>query len=162
MKGHALNHQDATQFITAGNATVTFLNTKSGNRFTFKIKKCKQDRQTVLKDDIFFVSILTSPDTYQYIGTMKDGSYKHGKTSKISTTAQSVQVFNYVLKKLQSNSLPTFIEIWHEGKCGRCGRDLTVPESIENGLGPECIKMVVSPDVLKQMKRDRVIKSIIG
>ena len=32
-------------------------------------------------------------------------------------------------------SLPTFIEIWHEGKCGKCGRTLTVPDSIINGLG---------------------------
>lgn len=31
---------------------------------------------------------------------------------------------------------------WHEGVCGRCGRRLTVPESIETGFGPECRKAV--------------------
>jgi hypothetical protein len=30
------------------------------------------------------------------------------------------------------------LEVWHEGRCGACGRRLTVPESIERGLGPEC------------------------
>jgi hypothetical protein len=29
-------------------------------------------------------------------------------------------------------------EVYHEGRCGRCNRKLTVPESIETGLGPEC------------------------
>jgi hypothetical protein len=27
------------------------------------------------------------------------------------------------------------IKIYHEGKCARCGRPLTVPESIESGFG---------------------------
>lgn len=30
------------------------------------------------------------------------------------------------------------VEVWHDGKCGRCRRDLTVPESVARGLGPEC------------------------
>jgi hypothetical protein len=30
----------------------------------------------------------------------------------------------------------------HEGKCGRCGRLLTVPSSIESGIGPECSKIM--------------------
>ena len=33
---------------------------------------------------------------------------------------------------------------WHEGRCGRCGRKLTVPESIEAGYGPECINLVAA------------------
>lgn len=27
-----------------------------------------------------------------------------------------------------------------EGRCARCGKELTVPASIHNGLGPECAK----------------------
>lgn len=34
------------------------------------------------------------------------------------------------------------VEVWHEGSCGRCGRKLTVPSSIETGLGPECAELV--------------------
>jgi hypothetical protein len=30
------------------------------------------------------------------------------------------------------------VEFWHEGKCCRCGRKLTVPASIASGIGPEC------------------------
>jgi hypothetical protein len=35
-------------------------------------------------------------------------------------------VFDYVLNKLKTNKLPEFVEVWHEGKCGKCGRALTV------------------------------------
>lgn len=30
------------------------------------------------------------------------------------------------------------VEVWHEGKCCKCGRKLTVPASIASGIGPEC------------------------
>jgi hypothetical protein len=30
------------------------------------------------------------------------------------------------------------LEIWHEGRCARCNRRLTVPASIASGFGPEC------------------------
>jgi len=29
-------------------------------------------------------------------------------------------------------------ELMHEGRCGRCGRPLTRPESIQSGIGPIC------------------------
>lgn len=154
MTGHPIKHKDALSFILAGKAIVTFFNTQSDNRFTFKIKKAKEG-------NIYFVSVLTNPDTYQYVGTMIDGVFKLGKKSKISGEAQSIKVFDYVTKKLKANTLPNFIEIWHEGKCGRCGRALTVPSSIESGLGPECIKLTLTPEALKQMKRDKALKLIL-
>lgn len=154
MKGHPIKHSDALSFILAGKAIVTFLNTQSENRFTFKVKKSKEG-------DFYFVSLLTNPETYQYIGTVSNGVFRLGKKSKVSGDAQSVKVFDYVTKKLKSNTLPNFIEIWHEGKCGRCGRALTVPSSIESGLGPECIKMTLTPESIKQLKREKALKLIL-
>lgn len=150
MKGHKLNNEDAIKFIFAGNSTSTFLNTRSDNRFTFKVKKVKDS-------DLYFVSVLTSPDIYTYMGTISNGLYKHGRKSTIFNTAQSVKVFEYVLKNLMKLSLPTFIEIWHEGKCGKCGRTLTVPDSIINGLGPECYKKIT-----KEEKRDLIINKLLS
>jgi hypothetical protein len=150
MKGHKLNNEDAIKFIFAGNSTSTFLNTRSDNRFTFKVKKAKDS-------DLYFVSVLTSPDIYTYMGTISNGLYKHGRKSTIFNTAQSVKVFEYVLKNLMKLSLPSFIEIWHEGKCGKCGRTLTVPDSIINGLGPECYKKIT-----KEEKRDLIINKLLS
>lgn len=150
MNGHKLNNSDALKFIFAGKSLVTFLNTKTGNRFTFKVKQAKNS-------NLFFVSVLTNPETYSYIGTVTEGVYRHGKKSNITTDAQSVKTFQYVINKLRLNNLPDFVEVWHEGKCGKCGRTLTVPSSIASGLGPECIK-----SLSKVEKRDKFLSLILG
>jgi hypothetical protein len=132
--GHILQHNTALDFILGGNALFTVQNTKTGNRFTYKVTKHK-------KEDVFFVKVLTNPDIYQFVGSIRHNSqYKHSSKSRISIDSQSVKVFDYLIIKLMSNTLPDFVQIWHEGRCGRCGRTLTVPESIESGFGPECIK----------------------
>lgn len=53
---------------------------------------------------------------------------------------------------MPSSSSLLCVEIWHEGKCGRCGRQLTVPESIESGFGPECVKMIGSKFNIRNRK----------
>ena len=144
-----LNNSDALKFIFAGNSTTTFLNSETENRFTYRVKKAKDS-------NLFFVSVLTGPEQYSYLGTVSNGNYKHGKKSNF-TNAQSEKVFSYVLNKLKTESLPDCIEIWHEGKCGKCNRPLTVPSSIETGIGPECIKTLS-----KAEKRDIFLTSILG
>lgn len=133
MKSGKLINSLALSYILGGKAVCTFLNTQTQNRFTFKIKKHKTD-------DVFFVSVLTSPDVYQFVGSISDQNFKHSKKSKISPDTQSVRVFDFVLSGLKSGRLPEIIEIWHHGLCGKCGRLLTVPKSIETGFGPECFK----------------------
>jgi len=150
MEGRKLKNSDALKFIFAGKSIVTFLNTKTANRFTFKVKAAKDS-------NLFFVSVLTSPDVYSYIGTCIEGKFRHGKKSNISFDAQSVKVFDFILNKLVAGNLPEFVEIWHEGHCGKCGKRLTVPSSIENGLGPECIKTLS-----KMEKRDKFLQLILG
>lgn len=133
-----------------GKSIFTFINTKTGNRFTYKIKSNKDS-------NLFFVSVLTNPDNYSYIGTCIEGNYKHGKKSNISPEAQSVKVFQFMLNKLKSNNLPDFLEVWHEGFCGKCGRRLTVPSSIITGIGPECFKTLS-----KAEKRDKFLEMILS
>jgi hypothetical protein len=152
MSGHKLNNSDALKFMFAGNSTFTVVNTRTENRFTFKVRKSK-DKES----NLFFVNVLTGPDTYTYLGTVVEGVYRHGKKSAVSSEAQSVKVFDYVLNKLKLDKLQDFVEVWHEGTCGKCGRVLTVPSSIENGLGPECIK-----SLSKQEKRDKFLSLILS
>lgn len=122
----------ALDFIFSGKSLFTCLNTKSGNRFTFKVSKHK-------KSEIYFVKVLTNPDIYEFIGSIyKDGNFSHSNKSRISRESQSVKVFSYIINHLKSNTLPEYIEIWHNGKCGMCGKTLTVPQSIETGYGPNC------------------------
>jgi hypothetical protein len=55
-----------------------------------------------------------------------------------------VVLFETVMAHLRAKIKMPNLEIWHEGRCGRCGRKLTVPESIHNGYGPECIHLIGS------------------
>lgn len=151
MKGHKItNTKEALKFMFAGKSIFTFENTKTGNRFTYKIKVAKDS-------NLFFVSVLINPETYTYVGTCVEGNYKHGKKSVISTDAQSVKVFEFMLNRLKSDNLPDFLEVWHEGFCGKCGKRLTVPSSILTGIGPDCIKKLSKSD-----KRDKFLDLILS
>jgi len=135
MQTKQIETANSIDFIFAGNSHVTFKNSQTGKRFTFKVKKHK-------KDSIWFVSVLTSPDIYQFIGSIrKNTNYRHSVKSSIGQNTQSVRVFDYVIGKLRTKELPEVVEIWHEGRCGRCGRRLTDPDSIRLGIGPNCISM---------------------
>jgi hypothetical protein len=150
MNSEILNRKDSLNFILAGNSTVTFVNSKTNNRFTFKIRKSKDS-------ELYFVSLLNSPDNYVYIGIIIPDGFRHSKKSSISEKSQSVQVFKYVYNKLIKDTLEDFIQIWHEGKCGKCGRKLTVPNSISTGIGPECMK-----NIHKETKRNIILESIFS
>ena len=133
MKVGQISHDKAIDFILGGKAFVTFQNPASGNRHTYKVVKHKVD-------DIYFVNVLTSPDTYQFIGSIKNFGFRHSKKSKIGNDSRSVIVFDYVFHHLSIDTLNTSIEIFHDVRCGRCGRQLTDPVSVEYGLGPHCRK----------------------
>jgi hypothetical protein len=64
--------------------------------------------------------------------------------SKYDDDSQPVKIIRRVLARIWQDDLAaveaTGWKVHHEGRCGRCGRTLTVPESIESGIGPECAK----------------------
>lgn len=124
----------AIRFLLAGRATVTFKGRES--RFTYEVSLPK-DKETGKVDrncDFFFVSVLTGPSQYQYIGYIRRGVFFWGRKSKIGEGAMSVRAFIWTYKNLLRDRIPEALEVWHEGACGRCGRLLTVPESIASAL----------------------------
>ena len=128
---------DWTNFIKAGKAIFTLENENSGNRFTYKVKKLKDK-------DIWFVSVLNGPDNYHnynYLGCIFGQDFRSTKKSKIGQDALSFKAFKWLNSMLNVTApLPEGINIYHEGRCGRCGKRLTVPSSIMSGFGPECVK----------------------
>ena len=132
------NGATAKAFILAGNARVTLVSGATGARFTYQIREKRIDDDKTLH----FVALLTGPnntDDYRFLGTIfDDTAYKHGRKSKVPDTAPSARAFAWVWRYLAAGEMPPNVEIWHEGRCGRCARALTVPESIATGLGPVC------------------------
>lgn len=135
--GQARFHDAASamHFMLGGNARLTFVSRKTGTRFTYRVR-ASDDGQ------IHFVSLMNGPDNetaYAYFGYIRRGVYFHGGAkARVSRDAPSAKAFEWVYHFLAKGEMKEDLEIWHEGRCGRCGRALTVPESIRTGFGPEC------------------------
>jgi hypothetical protein len=142
MSGQITDPKQALNFILGGKAFVTLVSQTSGNRYTYKITEA--DKRNPNDAPVYFVSLLNGPDNwsnYAYIGMIKNNLFAWTGKSKVSQEAPSFIGFDFCFKTLVAGNMRGF-EVWHEGKCGRCGRKLTVPESIACGFGPECIGKV--------------------
>ncbi len=130
------------EHMLAGNSTFTVAKDKGEHR-TFKVR---------VSGDLerFFVSVLTGADnknSFTYLGMLVNKTKQNVTilqcipTKKSTQTLQSplMQIFNFGARILQGvQALPENYDILRSNKCCRCGRKLTTPESVKNGIGPEC------------------------
>lgn len=134
-----LDFESVKTHMLAGNSILTFKSLETGTYYTFKVKKCKDK-------NLWFVAYLGGPDNendFRYMGIIVKGGFRLTGKSKCSKDSKVYKVFNWIFNTLKNgNGFPENLEVWHEGVCGRCGRKLTVPESIENGIGPVCMGKV--------------------
>jgi hypothetical protein len=126
-------------FILAGNAIFT-IRIDVGERITYRVRKPSSDKP-------HFVSVLFGPDNsrdYRFIGTIFDGdTFRiNKKPGAFSADTVSVALFEMVFSCLVDIGIPPGVEIWHAGRCGRCGKLLTDPISIAAGIGPYCAAKV--------------------
>jgi len=154
-------HQNSTQitdlsdirsFMLAGKAKFTLVSKATQRRVTYKI---------VQKDEKpAFVSVMDGSDNindYTFFGTVfSNGQFRTSRKSKVSADAKGVKGFEWAWKRIDAGdaSLLNSVEFWHEGSCCKCGKTLTVPESIESGWGPVCAKRAgKSTDTKVETKR---------
>jgi hypothetical protein len=144
--GTRVQHQVGKDFLLAGKATFT-IRTPGGHR-TYKIVRKEATGQW---PETFFVNLLTGPDnesSYTYLGKLDPFTGQVVPTAKSGWREKEapyhVTLLNRVLARVWSFDHAAFerhgYQLLHAGKCGRCGRTLTVPASIETGIGPECVK----------------------
>ena len=160
MVGRLLTWAAIKEFVYAGNATFTLRSMKTGMRYTYKVKIKKADREAKLTDPAYFVSLLRGADNendYAYMGVLRrDHSFRLTQASRMKRDAASVVSFEWFVDKMKHErdvlgghtSMPggggavvareALMEFWHVGSCGRCGRTLTVPDSVASGIGPVC------------------------
>lgn len=130
-------------FILGGKAIFTVSN-PTGERYTFKVNRKDAVPGSPYGDQpTYFVKLLTGPDNgsdYTYLGILTPGGLvKLTRASKFSDTTKPVLVIRWAVGIVFSGqALPPGYKLHHEGHCGRCGRLLTVPESVDSGFGPEC------------------------
>jgi hypothetical protein len=136
--------ESVTKFIFAGKAQFTLRSKKSGTRYTYRVTRSAKSKKEG-QIPFYFVSLLTGADNdndYQYIGVIDANGFRWTRKARHKNDSPSVVAFSWFLKYLLKGTVHEQLEFWHAGHCGRCGRTLTVPESIDSGFGPECVKWV--------------------
>lgn len=136
------------KFLLAGRALFTVSNPQ-GEHFTFKVKGAESEWPVgsgrVSKS--YFVSVKAPGGIYpfRYIGMLlKTGDIKCTNKSSYTPGDQMYKVAVWACKSvIAQKMIPDGYHIEHAGRCGKCGRTLTDPESIQRGIGPECWKGIV-------------------
>lgn len=143
--GQITKREDIARFILTpktetGSAVFTL--SMGDERYTYKVGYKEQGWNG---KPIYFVKVLTGQDNssdYTYLGYLQDNgkTWKHDKKQRIGYEAPSSKFWRALLRRVfvQQLELPNTVEFRHEGRCGRCGRPLTVPESIDTGFGLDC------------------------
>jgi hypothetical protein len=140
------NAAQAATAMLAGNATITLVSLKSNARYTFKIVASKR-KEGDTRPPVHFVRWLHAKDvdddkSYKYMGMISEAPRRNFVATKATKDevkgSVAFKAFGWALGQLLAGNLPEQLEVWHEGRCCRCGRKLTVPESIAAGIGPEC------------------------
>jgi hypothetical protein len=135
IKAEITSFSDALQFITGGRAVFTLRSRKTSTRYTYRVTK--------KNDTTWFVMYLVAPDQYEYLGAIFGTRFTLTKKSKLKPESTPVLAFKWTFDNLHAGNMPKDLEFYHEGRCCVCARALTVPESIERGIGPECMKKFI-------------------
>ena len=139
---HIIPQEEFIKFCTAGNSVFTLVSLKTQTRYTYKV--LASDDRTA-----FYVKCLAGPnnneDYYDLARIrLRDGVpdiyFISGKGRMFVATSKAYLAIEHVFMNCLVKIKMLDVEIWHEGRCCRCGRRLTVPESIEQGYGPECVQ----------------------
>lgn len=140
------------QFILAGDAIFT-IQCPDGTHHTYRVQHVPaNDRYPAA----WFVKLFTgsdneNPKAYTYLGKLNDFTGQITLSAKSCRNADhiSVRLLNRVLARVWADDHAAYQQhgyaTHHESRCGRCGRRLTVPESVEEGIGPECRKIMGMP-----------------
>jgi hypothetical protein len=183
---HIISPSHLKKFVFGGAATFTAVSETSGMRLTFKIKFPKKEIENEKgkmvkvfdRSGIMFVSVLTGSDntsSYSYLGYIKKTKVRNeqgelttipmfvygGSKARVGADAPSVKVIDKLINIIARNGYPENATLYHEGKCGICGKPLTVPKSILTGLGSVCDAKYNDEGQLVE-DRKRKIKYILG
>lgn len=131
-------------FVFGGAAVFTLRSLRTGTRYTYRVRVKKEDAAAGSADPVYFVNLLRGPDNegdYAYVGALRrDMGLRLTSASRMGRGAPGVVALVWFLDAMKGGRavLGSSLEFWHEGRCARCGRRLTVPESLADGYGPEC------------------------
>ncbi len=137
-----INNDVALNFMLAGKCDVTLVSHKTGNKLTYTISKKKSEYST--NDEyLYFISVghaksLLYAGFIVYSDIEDKFKFVRGNKGNLNLSDIRVKSILYTLNQLNKENYNLGVDIYHCGRCGKCGRKLTDPVSISIGLGPKC------------------------
>lgn len=137
-------------FVLAGKAEFTLTSRYSGKHYTFKVTKAKPNEK--YPGDSWFVNFMIRYDEFVYLGMLKGDAIELLLTAKSHAGIESpvYKIFTQFWKLARNGAYDwdnekaeaLMIRFQHVGRCCVCARPLTNPESIDMGIGPECLSKI--------------------
>lgn len=145
-----ISQDKALQFMTAGKAEFVLHSTKTNQDFKFSLTRQEsrdqgKESENNEKKYIYFLNYLHGHEkTYAGVVWFKQDTgefmFSTGKNGQMSPKDLEIRSLIFVMNKLYREETVQYLDVFHVGKCGKCGKKLTTPESILTGLGPTCSK----------------------
>jgi hypothetical protein len=140
--GIKLTDKDEIQmYVYGGKGRFRLKSLKSEKEFTYKISP--MSKYNPKYDEYTYYVSLVIPGGSTFLGVMKseENKYIHSKKSIKDFNSPEVKGFRWLLGQFETEKeFPTEMEFYHMGICSCCGKVLTIPGSIELGIGPVCFQ----------------------
>jgi hypothetical protein len=136
-----MTNLEIAEFMSAGNAEFVIEDTNCSLYREYKVTKHKYFEEGTRRWNVLLLCRDSSGDAgYAYLGFIEKGMFHHHTLYSVYDEESDEFTFfdSCFLRVGRGRDLPENIEFYHLGRCGRCGRKLTDPESINRGLGPKC------------------------
>lgn len=129
------------KFVLAGKACFTLTDSATGKHYTYRVNRITPESK-FKAEPMWFVNLGINYSESVYVGLLGGDRerpfFKLTARSRFSSDTPTVKTFmNFWGQILRDEDLAG-IRFQHAGRCCVCSRELTNPESIEAGIGPEC------------------------
>lgn len=136
-----MTNYERAKFIAAGSAEFAVEDRNTGKVREYKVIRHKNFDQGTRKWNVLMLYRDSSGESgYAYLGYIQGGIFTHHALYSVyDEESEEFTAFDSCFLRVgRGRDLPDFLTFYHLGRCGRCGRKLTDPESINRGLGPKC------------------------
>jgi hypothetical protein len=158
---HLIGLEEFRTFMFQGRARFTLENKKTGNyiKFTVKARKTKRNQP----EETRFFNVYTAVLDDKVNGKVEIGEIDrvNGRVNPkegIKSDYLGLKTTIWLVQKWRELEKYEDLKIYHLNVCCKCGMELTVPESIKDGIGPICVRgrMLSTIDFIRSLGTDLV------
>lgn len=139
-KWELTNSEDIYSYISGGEGVVTLQSPSGVHKiYAFNKPRCAD----AFPKNVLFVYVQSSKGLWIYVGMWVQGKgFYVTRASIYKINHPTVKGVKYIINMAEGKIKDSPMKLYHCGVCSICGRRLTSPKSIAQGIGPKCKKYV--------------------